>query len=94
MIHIADKQIFINISNGLTSTVVKKHFPHCELCSAGNMAQRPIPRTFSDRENFPGDEIQVDIKVLLTIIKLGSTRALFEIIQERLPRLICSPVLN
>ena len=63
MIHIVDQKLFTNIPKDLTSTAIRKYFPHCEACPAGNMAQRPIPRTSSDREILPGEEIQVDIKV-------------------------------
>ena len=63
MIHIVDNKIFTNIPIDLTSTVIRKYFPHCEACPAGNMAQRPIPRTSSNRLILPGEEIQIDIKV-------------------------------
>ena len=94
MIHIVDKQIFTSISYGLTSAVIRKYLPLCEACPAGNMVRRPIRRTSSDREILPGEEIQVDIKLMLTILKPGSTSALLEIKQEPLRRFICPPALN
>ena len=61
MIHIVDNKIFTNIPIELTSTVIRKYFPRREACPADNMAQRPIPRTSSNRLILPGEEIKIDI---------------------------------
>ena len=63
MCKIIDQKMFNNIPGKLTSKVVRKHFPQCEACPAGNMAQNPIPREASDREFVPGEELMIDIKV-------------------------------
>ena len=47
----------------LTAEIIRKFFPSCEACPAGNMAQRDILRTASDKEFQPGEEFQCDIKV-------------------------------
>ena len=41
MIHIVDKKLFDNIPEKLTAKVIRKHFPQCVACSAGNIAQKP-----------------------------------------------------
>ena len=60
---------FKNIPLELTSKVIRKHFPQCEACPAGNMAQRDLPRTASDRIIKPGEELQIDIKVFANCSK-------------------------
>ena len=63
MCKIVDQQMLANIPKDLTAKTIRKHFPQCEACLAGNMAQQPIPRDASDRVFVPGEEFQVDIKV-------------------------------
>ena len=63
MCKIVDNKAFDNLPARLTSKRIRKHFPHCEACPANNMAQKPIPRTASDRVIKDGEEFQVDIKV-------------------------------
>ena len=53
------------IPDSLTERVVRKHFPHCEACPAANMAQQPMPGSNTEiKDLIPGDELQIDIKVL------------------------------
>ena len=63
MCNIVTDQMFTSIPKELTPKVVKKYFPVCEACPAGNMSQRDIPREASDREFVPGEEFQIDIKI-------------------------------
>ena len=63
MCKIVDNKMFTSLPKELTSKVIRKFYPQCEACPAGNMAQRPIPREASDREFVPGEEFVVDIKV-------------------------------
>ena len=55
--------MFTSIPKELTPKVIRKHFPACEACPAGNLAQRDITREASDREFVPGEEFQLDIEV-------------------------------
>ena len=63
MCKIVDSKAFDNIPKDHTLKRIRKHFPHCEACPANSMAQRPIPRTATERVIEPGAEFQVDIKV-------------------------------
>ena len=63
MCRIVNDKVLDSIPKELTAKVNWKHFPQCEACPAGNMAQRDVPRTASDRVILPGEEFQVDIKV-------------------------------
>ena len=63
MCKIVTQQLFTSIPKELTPKIIRKHFPSCEACPAGSMAQRDIPRTASDRVTEPGEEFQLDIKV-------------------------------
>ena len=69
MCRIVNDKVFDNIPKELTAKVIRKHFPQCEACPAGNMAQRDIPREASDRVILPGEEFQVDIKVFASTSK-------------------------
>ena len=63
MCKIVREAMFTSIPKELTPKVIRKHFPACEACPAGNLAQRDIPREASDRVIEPGEEFQLDIKV-------------------------------
>ena len=63
MIHTVEKNLFDNIPEKLTAKIIRKHFPQCVACPAGNMAQKPVPHTTSTTEYVPGEVLQVDIKV-------------------------------
>ena len=63
MCKIVNQKLFTSMPKELTAKIIRKYFPSCEACPAGNMAQRDIPRTASDREYQPGEEFQCDIKV-------------------------------
>ena len=69
MCRIVNDKVFDNIPKELTAKVIRKHFPQCEACPAGNMAQRDIPREASDRVILPDEEFQVDIKVFASTSK-------------------------
>ena len=65
MCWIVNNSIFQNIPAVLTAKAIRKHFPHCEACPAANMAQQPKPGLSTNiRDLFPGEEIQIDIKVI------------------------------
>ena len=78
MCKIIDQKMFSNIPDKLTAKVVRKHFPHCEACPAGNMAQNPIPREASDREFVAGEELMIDIKVWANNSKALKHRGAFK----------------
>ena len=62
---IVNNNIFQNIPAVLTAKAIRKHFPHCEACPAANMAQQPKPElTTNIKDLLPGEEIQIDIKVI------------------------------
>ena len=63
MCKIVTEKAFVNLPKELTPKIIRKHFPVCEACPAASMAQKPIPRTASDRDIVPGEEFQLDIKV-------------------------------
>ena len=63
MIHIVEKKLFDNIPVKLTAKIIRKPFPQCVACPAGNMAQKPVPHTPSTTVYIPGEVLQVDIKV-------------------------------
>ena len=63
MCKIIDPKMLSSIPKVLTSKAVRKHFPQCEACPAGNLTQNPIQREASDREFVPGEELMVDIKI-------------------------------
>ena len=44
MCRIVNDKVFDNIPKELTAKVIRKHFPQCQACPAGNMAQRDIPK--------------------------------------------------
>ena len=69
MCRIVNDKVFDNIPKELTAKVIRKHFPQCEACPAGNMAQRDIPREASDSVILPGEESQMDIKVFASTSK-------------------------
>jgi hypothetical protein len=68
MCAIVTNDLFLNIPAALTSTVIRKYFPQCEACVAGNMAQKPVLRESSrDVADFgDGEEIVADIKPIAT----------------------------
>ena len=73
MIHIVEKKLFDNIQLNLTAKIIRKHFPQCVACPAGNMmAQKPVPHTISTTAYVLGEVLQMDIKVLLTHLRPGS----------------------
>ena len=63
MCKIVDKQMLTNIPKELTAKQIRKYFPACKACSAGNLAQKTVPTTVSGRVFVPGEEFMVDIKV-------------------------------
>ena len=64
MIHNIKNSRFSNTPLALTEKVIRRHFPHCEACVAGNMARRPAS-TSTSTSHVPiiGEEIELDIKV-------------------------------
>ena len=70
--------IFDNIAKELLAEVICKHFPQCEACPAGNMAQHDIPKTASDRVILPGEEIQADFKIFAKSCKTLRHKRSFE----------------
>ena len=69
MIYIVNKKRFDNIPVKLTAKIIRKHFPQCVACPAGNMAQKPVPQTTSTTKYIPGNVLQVDIKVFADTLK-------------------------
>ena len=63
MIHTVGKKLFDNIPKKLTAKIIRKHFPQCVACPAGNMAQKPVPQSISTTTYIPCEVIQIDIKV-------------------------------
>ena len=63
MIHIVEKKLFANVPKKLTAKIIRKHFPQCVACPAGNMAQKLVPQSISTTEYIPGEVLQIDIKV-------------------------------
>jgi len=65
MCFIVKNRIFKNIHPDLTEKVIRRHFPHCEACPAGNMAQRDKPHSLppSTSPVAIGSVWHVDIKV-------------------------------
>ena len=55
MIRIVEKKLFDNIPKKLTSKIIRKHFPQCVACPAGNMAQKPVPQSISTTTYIPGE---------------------------------------
>ena len=62
----------------LTAKVIRKRFPSCEACPAGNMAHREVPRAASDRAITPGEELQIYIKVFANNSKALKHKRAFE----------------
>ena len=67
-------KVFASTPKEFIAKVFRKHFPQCEAYPAGNMAQRDIPRPASGRVILPGEEFQVNTKVLPKIARLLSIR--------------------
>ena len=65
MCFIVKHQIFKNLPPTLTENIIRRHFPHCEACPAGNMAQRDKPPSLppSTAPVAIGSVWHVDIKV-------------------------------
>ena len=65
MCFIIKNQNFKDIPINLTERVVRKYFPRCAACSAAKNYFLSMPGSSTDiKDLIPGDEIQIDIKVL------------------------------
>ena len=65
MIHIIKNNIFTNLPTCLTESAVRKYFPTCPSCSAGNMNRKPYPsESVLQRDLQPGEELIMDIKII------------------------------
>ena len=65
MIHIIKNNIFTNLPPSLTETAIRKYFPICPSCSAGNMNRKPYPsESVIQRDLHPGEELIMDIKII------------------------------
>ena len=60
MIHIVEKKLFDNIPTKLTAKIIRKHFPQCVACPAGNMAQKPVPQTIYTATYILGEVLQIE----------------------------------
>ena len=65
MIHMIKNNIFTNLPPSLTETAIRKYFPICPSCSAGNMNRKPYPsESVIQRDLQPGEELIMDIKII------------------------------
>lgn len=65
MIHILKNNVFTNIPPTLTEKAIRKYFPMCSACTAGNMNRRSYSsESMVQRELLPGEELIMDIKII------------------------------
>ena len=65
MVHIIKHNIFTNLPPSLTEKAIRKYFPICPSCSAGNMNRKPYAsESVIQRELQPGEELIMDIKII------------------------------
>ena len=65
MIHILQNNVFTNIPPTLTEKAIRKYFPMCPACTAGNMTRKSYPsETLVHRNLLPGEELIMDIKII------------------------------
>ncbi len=65
MIHILKHNVFTNISSTLTEKAIRKYFPICSACSAGNINRKAYAsESIVQRDILPGEEIIMDIKII------------------------------
>ena len=65
MIHIIKNNVFTNIPSILTEKAIRKYFPICPSCSAGNMTRKSYAtESILQRDLLPGEELIMDIKII------------------------------
>ena len=65
MIHIIKNDIFTNIPSTLTEKAIRKYFPVCSACAAGNMTRKSYAsESIVHRDLLPGEELIMDIKII------------------------------
>ena len=65
MVHIIKHKIFTNLPTSLTEKAIRKYFPTCPSCSAGNMNRKPYPpESAIQRVLLHGEELIMDIKII------------------------------
>ena len=101
MCKIIDQKMLSSIPKESTSKAVRKHFPKCEACSAGDMILNAIPREASDRTFVTGEEFVVDSKVWANNSKALKHRRAFRRYTEALTAIdlatrfkICRPLVS
>ena len=65
MIHILKHNVFTNIPPTLTEKAIRKYFPICSACAAGNMTRKSYAsESIVQRDLLPGEELIMDIKII------------------------------
>ena len=65
MIHILKQNVFTNIPSTLTEKAIRKYFPTCSACAAGNMNRKSYTsESILQRDLLPGEELIMDIKII------------------------------
>ena len=61
MCAIVEHKLILNLPPKLTTKVIRKFFPNCQSCAAGNLQQRPFRNAPVDRDIAKGEEWEIDI---------------------------------
>ena len=65
MIQIIKNKVFTNLPSILTESAIRKYFPTCPSCSAGNMTRKSYTsESIIQRDLQPGEELIMDIKII------------------------------
>ncbi len=65
MIHILKNNASTNIPSTLTEKAIRKSFPMCSACTAGNMTRKSYAsESIVHRDLLPGEELTMDIKII------------------------------